>query len=51
MDIKLHIEQLVLNGLPITPSQKPLVKAAAEAELTRLVTEGGIWSSCNREVY
>ena len=42
MDIKLHIEQLVLNGLPITSSQKPLVKAAVEAELTRLVADGGL---------
>jgi hypothetical protein len=42
MNIKLHIEQLVLDGLPITPGQGPIVKAAVEAELTRLVAEGGL---------
>lgn len=44
MNIRLHIEQLVLDGLPIIPSQMPLVQAEVEAELTRLVAENGIAS-------
>jgi len=42
MNIKLHIERLVLEGLPVTRSQGPLVQAAVEAELSRLLTEGGL---------
>ena len=42
MNINLHIERLILDGLPITHSQGPLVRAAVEAELARLVTENGL---------
>ena len=42
MNIKLHIERLVLDGLPITRSQGPLVQAAVEAELARLLAEGSL---------
>ena len=42
MNIKLHIERLVLDGLPVTRSQGPLVQAAMEAELARLMAEGGL---------
>jgi hypothetical protein len=42
MSIKLHIERLVLDGLPVTRSQGPLVKAAVETELARLMAEGGL---------
>ena len=42
MDINLRIEQLVLDGLPVTRSQGALVQAAVEAELARLLTEGGL---------
>jgi len=42
MTTKLHIERLVLEGLPITRSQGPLVQAAVEAELSRLLIEGGL---------
>ncbi len=41
-DIHLHIERLVLDGLPIEHGQGPHVKAAVEAELTRLLTENGL---------
>lgn len=34
--IAVHIERLVLEGLPLTPRQGPLVQAAVERELTRL---------------
>ena len=42
MNIDLHIERLVLDGLPIAHSQGALVKAAVEAELGRLLREGGM---------
>ena len=42
--IKVHIERLVLEGLPITRSQGPQVQAAVEAELSRLMSEGGLAS-------
>jgi hypothetical protein len=42
MNIRIHIERLILDGLPITHSQGPLVQAAVEAELTRLLTENGL---------
>jgi hypothetical protein len=42
MNIRLHIERLVLDGLPVTSAQGPRVKAAIEAELGRLLSEGGV---------
>lgn len=42
MNINLHIERLVLNGIPIGPGQSPLLQAAVEAELTRLLVNGGL---------
>jgi len=42
MNIKLHIERLVLEGLPVGQSQGPLVQAAVEAELSRLLAEGDL---------
>ena len=42
MSIKLHIERLVLDGLPVTRSQGPMVQAAVESELARLLAEGGL---------
>ncbi len=41
-DIHLHIERLVLEGLPIERSESAVVQAAVEAELTRLLSENGI---------
>jgi hypothetical protein len=40
--IKVHIERLVLDGLPVRRSQGPQVQAAVEAELSRLMSEGGL---------
>jgi hypothetical protein len=40
--IKVHIERLVLDGLPVTPSQGRQVQAAVEAELSRLMSEGSL---------
>lgn len=40
--IKVHIERLVLEGLPVERRQGPLVQAAVEAELSRLLAQGGL---------
>lgn len=42
MNINIHIERLILDGLPITHRQRPLVQAAVEAELARLLTDDGL---------
>jgi len=45
MKINLHIERLVLDGLPIERNQRSIVQAAVEAELTRLLSTDGIGAS------
>jgi hypothetical protein len=40
--IKVHIERLVLEGLPVERRHGPQVQAAVEAELSRLMSEGGL---------
>jgi hypothetical protein len=42
MNIDLHIERLVLDGIDIPHHQRPALQAAVTAELTRLLTEGGL---------
>jgi hypothetical protein len=42
MNITIHIERLILDGLPVATHQGPLVQAAVEAELTRLLASGGL---------
>lgn len=42
MDIQIDIERLILEGLELAPHQGPLVKAAVEAELGRLLVEQGL---------
>lgn len=44
MNIKLHIERLVLDGIHISPADGPLLQAAIEAELVRLLSAGGVHS-------
>lgn len=39
MNVSLHIERLVLEGLPVTASQGALVQAAIETELIRLLAD------------
>ena len=46
MNINVHIERLVLDGLPVTSSQGSLVQAAVEAELARLLTAEGLSADC-----
>jgi hypothetical protein len=44
MSVSVYIERLILDGLPVTESQGPLVQAAVEAELARLLAERGLAS-------
>ena len=37
MNINVHIERLVLEGLPVTDPDSPIVQAAIETELARIV--------------
>jgi hypothetical protein len=45
MNINLHIERLVLDGVNIAPGQRHLLQASVETELTRLLTDGGLSAS------
>lgn len=42
MNINVHIERLVLDGLPVARHQAPLVQTAVEAELARLLVANGL---------
>jgi hypothetical protein len=42
MSIRIHIERLVLDGVPVAAGDGPLVRAAVQTELARLVAEGGL---------
>jgi hypothetical protein len=42
MKIELHIEQLILDGLPLEKRHGPLVRAAVEKGLTRLIAAHGL---------
>lgn len=42
MNINLHIERLVLDGVNLAPNQRHLLQASVETELTRLLTESGL---------
>jgi len=42
MNINLHIDRLVLDDIPLVPGERPLLQAAVEAELTRLLANGGL---------
>lgn len=42
MDINLHIESLVLDGVDIAPDQSDLLQASVTNELTQLFNRGGL---------
>jgi hypothetical protein len=42
MNIKLHIERLILDGISPSLGERPLLQTAIEAELTRLLANGGL---------
>ncbi|MEO1208789.1 MAG: hypothetical protein AAFX78_04520 [Cyanobacteria bacterium J06638_20] len=41
-NVHIHIDRLILDGISIPHAQRPLLQAAMETELTRLVTENGL---------
>jgi hypothetical protein len=42
MNVNLHIERLILDGLPVGHGQGALIKTAVEAELGSLLRESGV---------
>jgi hypothetical protein len=46
--VQLHIERLILEGLPASRAQGPAIGAAVEAELTRLLSVEGLATSAAR---
>lgn len=42
MNLSVHIERLVLEGVALGPGQQHPLQAAIQAELTRLITTGGL---------
>lgn len=44
MNINVHIERLILDGLPVTRGQGPMLQAAVETELARLLAANGLSS-------
>lgn len=44
MNIELHIERIVLDGLDVKPRDRWTLRAAVESELARLLARGGLSS-------
>lgn len=42
MNINLHIEHLLLDGIPVSHADKPRLQAAIETELVRLISDRGV---------
>lgn len=42
MNITLHIDRLILNGVNISHRQRHLLQASVQTELARLLAEGGV---------
>lgn len=42
MKINVQIERLILDGINVAPQQRPLLQAAIESELARLLAAGGL---------
>lgn len=42
MNIDLHIERLILDGIDLTPHQRHLLQTSVTVELTRLLSERGM---------
>lgn len=42
MTVHLRIDRLIIDGLPLGPGDAARLQAAVEAELTRLIAEGGL---------
>ena len=48
MNINLHIERLILDGISVESHQRPLLEASLETELGRLLAQNGIASGLQR---
>ena len=42
MNIRVHIERLILDGVPVAPGQEAVLQAAVETELARLLAAGDV---------
>lgn len=42
MNINLHIDRLILDGIPLDSHQRPLLQQALQGELTRLLANGNL---------
>ena len=42
MNIDVHIERLILDGVPVAHRERPMLQAAVEAELVRLLSVDGL---------
>jgi hypothetical protein len=42
MNVNIYIERLILDGVDVPYAQRPALQAALEAELARLIGEGGL---------
>jgi hypothetical protein len=42
MNVNLHIERLILEGIPLSTRERGVLATAVTTELTRLITEGGL---------
>ena len=45
MNVRLHIDRLVLDGIAVAEVDRPHLREAVERELARLIGEGGVNSS------
>ena len=50
MNINLHIERLILDGVNIPPGQCHLLRASVETDLARLFADGGVSPSLSEGV-
>jgi hypothetical protein len=42
MNVKLHIERLILEGITLSARERAVLNGAVTTELTRLISEGGL---------
>ncbi len=49
-NLHLHIDRLILNDVTLSPSQRRLLQAAIEAELSHLLTEGASVFSASQAI-
>jgi hypothetical protein len=42
VNVNLHIERLILDGLPVSSLQSAAVRSALERELARVLAQGGL---------